>query len=158
MSGSNTWMTRMQLYDTCLTVLTVSGHLQFWLCPCKIDITILIHACVLVTVSSFCQAPLTSTDTAILSGNLSTQNGNGGGSINLAFRRVTSAKGWGEVRMLDVVFIPNLFQAAWISCLDIFSWTSAFFHLCVSISEDRDSSADKLSWMPYEESSWGSRW
>ncbi|KAM4646833.1 dnaJ homolog subfamily C member 11 isoform 2-T2 [Amazona ochrocephala] len=43
------------------------------------------------------KAPLTSTDTAILSGNLSTQNGNGGGSINLALRRVTSAKGWGEL-------------------------------------------------------------
>lgn len=44
------------------------------------------------------QAPLTATDTAILSGNLSTQNGNGGGSVNLTVRRVTSAKGWGEVR------------------------------------------------------------
>ncbi|KAM6219450.1 dnaJ homolog subfamily C member 11 [Rhynchocyon petersi] len=43
------------------------------------------------------EAPLTSTDTAILSGNLSTQNGNGGGSINFALRRVTSAKGWGEL-------------------------------------------------------------
>lgn len=53
----------------------------------------------LVTIYSFFQAPLTSTDTAILSGNLSTQNGNGGGSINLALRRVTSAKGWGEVRV-----------------------------------------------------------
>lgn len=47
------------------------------------------------------QAPLTATDTAILSGNLSTQNGNGGGSINFALRRVTSAKGWGEVRARD---------------------------------------------------------
>lgn len=55
------------------------------------------------------QAPLTSTDTAILSGNLSTQNGNGGGSINLALRRVTSAKGWGEVRLhLLYSFICNL--------------------------------------------------
>lgn len=55
------------------------------------------------------QAPLTSTDTAILSGNLSTQNGNGGGSINLALRRVTSAKGWGEVRVpLVCSFIFNL--------------------------------------------------
>lgn len=57
----------------------------------------------LVTIHSFFQAPLTATDTAILSGNLSTQNGNGGGSINLALRRVTSAKGWGEVRVLDVM-------------------------------------------------------
>lgn len=46
------------------------------------------------------QAPLTATDTAILSGSLSTQNGNGGGSVNFALRRVTSAKGWGEVRTL----------------------------------------------------------
>lgn len=44
------------------------------------------------------QAPLTTSDTAILSGSLSTHNGNGGGNINLALRRVTSAKGWGEVR------------------------------------------------------------
>lgn len=62
----------------------------------------------------FFQAPLTSTDTAILSGNLSTQNGNGGGSINLAFRRVTSAKGWGEVRMLDVMYCTQFVSG----CLD----------------------------------------
>lgn len=46
------------------------------------------------------QAPLTTTDTAVLSGSLSTHNGNGGGTINLALRRVTSANGWGEVRLL----------------------------------------------------------
>ncbi|KAB0397144.1 hypothetical protein E2I00_007763, partial [Balaenoptera physalus] len=40
---------------------------------------------------------LRASDTAILSGSLSTQNGNGGGSINFALRRVTSAKGWGEL-------------------------------------------------------------
>ncbi|XP_004705251.1 dnaJ homolog subfamily C member 11 [Echinops telfairi] len=48
-------------------------------------------------ISQSIEAPLTATDTAILSGNLSTQNGNGGGSINFALRRVTSAKGWGEL-------------------------------------------------------------
>ncbi|XP_044275598.1 dnaJ homolog subfamily C member 11 isoform X1 [Varanus komodoensis] len=48
-------------------------------------------------ISQSIEAPLTATDTAILSGNLSTQNGNGGGSVNLALRRVTSAKGWGEL-------------------------------------------------------------
>uniref|UniRef100_A0A8D0H633 DnaJ homolog subfamily C member 11 n=1 Tax=Sphenodon punctatus TaxID=8508 RepID=A0A8D0H633_SPHPU len=48
-------------------------------------------------ISQSIEAPLTSTDTAILSGSLSTQNGNGGGSINFALRRVTSAKGWGEL-------------------------------------------------------------
>lgn len=48
-------------------------------------------------ISQSIEAPLTATDTAILSGSLSTQNGNGGGSINLALRRVTSTKGWGEL-------------------------------------------------------------
>uniref|UniRef100_A0A8B9XRI4 DnaJ heat shock protein family (Hsp40) member C11 n=1 Tax=Bos mutus grunniens TaxID=30521 RepID=A0A8B9XRI4_BOSMU len=48
-------------------------------------------------ISQSIEAPLTASDTAILSGSLSTQNGNGGGSINFALRRVTSAKGWGEL-------------------------------------------------------------
>ncbi|NP_001086042.1 DnaJ heat shock protein family (Hsp40) member C11 S homeolog [Xenopus laevis] len=48
-------------------------------------------------ISQSIEAPLTATDTAILSGSLSTQNGNGGGSINATLRRVTSAKGWGEL-------------------------------------------------------------
>ncbi|KAM9855669.1 dnaJ homolog subfamily C member 11a [Aulostomus maculatus] len=48
-------------------------------------------------ISQSIEAPLTTTDTAILSGSLSTHNGNGGGTINLALRRVTSAKGWGEL-------------------------------------------------------------
>ncbi|PNI39891.1 DNAJC11 isoform 7 [Pan troglodytes] len=55
-------------------------------------------------ISQSIEAPLTATDTAILSGSLSTQNGNGGGSINFALRRVTSAKGWGE-RMTDCLII-----------------------------------------------------
>ncbi|PNJ48071.1 DNAJC11 isoform 1 [Pongo abelii] len=55
-------------------------------------------------ISQSIEAPLTATDTAILSGSLSTQNGNGGGSINFALRRVTSAKGWGE-RMTDCLVI-----------------------------------------------------
>uniref|UniRef100_A0A8D0AE10 DnaJ homolog subfamily C member 11 n=1 Tax=Sander lucioperca TaxID=283035 RepID=A0A8D0AE10_SANLU len=50
-------------------------------------------------ISQSIEAPLTTKDTAILSGSLSTHNGNGGGSINLALRRVTSAKGWGEVEL-----------------------------------------------------------
>lgn len=37
------------------------------------------------------------TDTAVLSGSLTTHNGNGGGNINLCLRRVTSTHGWGEV-------------------------------------------------------------
>ncbi|KAG7221553.1 hypothetical protein INR49_017084 [Caranx melampygus] len=50
-------------------------------------------------ISQSIEAPLTTRDTAILSGSLSTHNGNGGGTINLALRRVTSAKGWGEVEL-----------------------------------------------------------
>lgn len=50
-------------------------------------------------ISQSIEAPLTTKDTAILSGSLSTHNGNGGGSINLALRRVTSAKGWREIEL-----------------------------------------------------------
>ncbi|KAG7472209.1 hypothetical protein MATL_G00106520 [Megalops atlanticus] len=48
-------------------------------------------------ISQSIEAPLTTSDTAVLSGSLSTHNGNGGGNITLALRRITSAKGWGEV-------------------------------------------------------------
>ncbi|XP_077386729.1 dnaJ homolog subfamily C member 11 isoform X2 [Festucalex cinctus] len=48
-------------------------------------------------ISQSIEAPLTISDTAVLSGSLSTHNGNGGGNINMTVRRVTSAKGWGEV-------------------------------------------------------------
>ncbi|KAM7401857.1 hypothetical protein PAMP_017134 [Pampus punctatissimus] len=47
-------------------------------------------------ISQSIEAPLTNSDTAVLSGSLSTHNGNGGGNINMTVRRVTSAKGWGE--------------------------------------------------------------
>uniref|UniRef100_A0A3Q4B412 DnaJ homolog subfamily C member 11 n=1 Tax=Mola mola TaxID=94237 RepID=A0A3Q4B412_MOLML len=50
-------------------------------------------------ISQSIEAPLTTKDTAVLSGSLSTHNGNGGGTINLALRRVTSAKGWGELEL-----------------------------------------------------------
>ncbi|XP_041129175.1 dnaJ homolog subfamily C member 11-like [Polyodon spathula] len=50
-------------------------------------------------ISQSIEAPLTTTDTAILSGSLTTQNGNGGGTINMAIRRVTSTKGWGELEL-----------------------------------------------------------
>ncbi|CAG03999.1 unnamed protein product [Tetraodon nigroviridis] len=50
-------------------------------------------------ISQSIEAPLTTKDTAVLSGSLSTHNGNGGGTINLALRRVTSANGWGEVEL-----------------------------------------------------------
>ncbi|CAG5982888.1 unnamed protein product [Menidia menidia] len=48
-------------------------------------------------ISQSIEAPLTNTDTAMLSGSLSTHNGSGGGNINMTIRRVMSAKGWGEV-------------------------------------------------------------
>uniref|UniRef100_A0A7N8WLC1 DnaJ homolog subfamily C member 11-like n=1 Tax=Mastacembelus armatus TaxID=205130 RepID=A0A7N8WLC1_9TELE len=48
-------------------------------------------------ISQSIEAPLTNSDTAVLSGSLSTHNGNGGGNINMTVRRVTSAQGWGEV-------------------------------------------------------------
>ncbi|XP_056885699.1 dnaJ homolog subfamily C member 11-like [Takifugu flavidus] len=48
-------------------------------------------------ISQSIEAPLTNSDTAVLSGSLSTHNGTGGGNINMTIRRVTSAKGWGEV-------------------------------------------------------------
>ncbi|KAM4740482.1 LOW QUALITY PROTEIN: dnaJ homolog subfamily C member 11-like [Anableps anableps] len=48
-------------------------------------------------ISQSIEAPLTNSDTAMLSGSLSTHNGSGGGNINVTVRRVTSAKGWGEV-------------------------------------------------------------
>ncbi|MEQ2260348.1 DnaJ (Hsp40), subfamily C, member 11, partial [Xenotaenia resolanae] len=48
-------------------------------------------------ISQSIEAPLTNTDTVMLSGSLSTHNGSGGGNINVTVRRVTSAKGWGEL-------------------------------------------------------------
>lgn len=65
--------------------------------------------CIYVLLSIALQAPLTTTDTAILSGSLSTHNGNGGGNINLALRRVTSAKGWGEVSIYFVIYAAMSF-------------------------------------------------
>ncbi|KAM8913997.1 dnaJ homolog subfamily C member 11-like [Spinachia spinachia] len=50
-------------------------------------------------ISQSIEAPLTNSDTAVLSGSLSTHNGNGGGNINMTVRRVTSAKGWAEVEL-----------------------------------------------------------
>jgi len=45
------------------------------------------------------QAPLTTSDTATLSGNISTSNGTGRGSISCGLRRVTSAAKWQEVEV-----------------------------------------------------------
>lgn len=66
------------------------------------------------------QAPLTTRDTATLSGSLSTHNGNGGGTINLALRRVTSTRGWGEVCLLLNTSLPVFLHISWYSSSIIF--------------------------------------
>ncbi|MCL4128914.1 UNVERIFIED_CONTAM: hypothetical protein GTU68_050335 [Idotea baltica] len=52
-----------------------------------------------MSINQSIEAPLTTRDTAILSGNLSSQNGTGNGGINCCMRRVLSEKGWGEVEL-----------------------------------------------------------
>lgn len=86
----------------------------------KILIKARIVLCVLL------QAPLTTKDTAVLSGSLSTHNGNGGGTINLALRRVTSAKGWGEVRCILTGHHTHSVRNAY------YKWHTFFLCLCLS--------------------------
>lgn len=43
--------------------------------------------------------PLTQKDTCTLAGSLQTQNGTGGGGINLSWRHIFSHKSWAEVEM-----------------------------------------------------------
>lgn len=43
--------------------------------------------------------PLTQKDTCTLSGQLQTQNGTGGGGINLSWRHIFSHKSWAEIEM-----------------------------------------------------------
>ncbi|XP_056294422.1 dnaJ homolog subfamily C member 11-like [Pseudoliparis swirei] len=50
-------------------------------------------------ISQSIEAPLTRSDTAVLSGSLSTHNGTGGGNVNVTVRRATSSQGWGEVEL-----------------------------------------------------------
>merc|ERR1719309_251078 len=52
-----------------------------------------------MSLSQSIQAPLTTQDTATLSGNLSTSNGTGNGSIKCAMRRVTSESAWQEAEI-----------------------------------------------------------
>nr|CAG4643816.1 EOG090X03AJ [Lepidurus arcticus] len=49
-----------------------------------------------MTFSQAIEAPLTLKDTVLMSGHLSTHNGTGAGSVNVALRRVISEKGWVE--------------------------------------------------------------
>uniref|UniRef100_A0A665VLG8 DnaJ homolog subfamily C member 11 n=1 Tax=Echeneis naucrates TaxID=173247 RepID=A0A665VLG8_ECHNA len=82
-------------------------------------------------ISQSIEAPLTTKDTAILSGSLSTHNGNGGGTINLALRRVTSAKGWGEVELGLFFFSPSLLIFMLKLC-DRSVWAPIFITWCAS--------------------------
>jgi len=43
------------------------------------------------------EAPLTKSDTAVLSGTLQVQNGNGSGHVGCTFRRILSHQAWGEI-------------------------------------------------------------
>ena len=51
-----------------------------------------------MAISQSVECPLTVKDTAVLSGSLTAQNGNGGGSVTGVYRRVLSHKSWAEVR------------------------------------------------------------
>ena len=54
-----------------------------------------------MSVSQSVECPLTVKDTAVVTGNLSTRNGIGAGSIGLALRRVLSHTSWAEVIWTD---------------------------------------------------------
>ncbi|XP_078696135.1 dnaJ homolog subfamily C member 11-like isoform X2 [Branchiostoma floridae x Branchiostoma belcheri] len=49
-----------------------------------------------MSISQSVDMPLTSKDTAALSGSLQSQNGMGGGTVNCSLRRITSDQGWAE--------------------------------------------------------------
>ncbi|CAB1336471.1 unnamed protein product [Coregonus sp. 'balchen'] len=59
-------------------------------------------------ISQSIEAPLTTSDTAVLSGSLSTHNGNGGGNINLALRRVEFGAGDTHGPLLGMKIFRNL--------------------------------------------------
>jgi len=52
-----------------------------------------------LSISQSVDCPLTTADTATLMGNLSTQNGNGGGSVGLNVRRILDVKSWTEMEL-----------------------------------------------------------
>ncbi|XP_033822395.2 dnaJ homolog subfamily C member 11-like [Periophthalmus magnuspinnatus] len=75
-------------------------------------------------ISQSIEAPLTNSDTAVLSGSLSTHHGNGGGNIAMTIRRVTSARGWGEVEfgagdvlgpVVGLKMFRNVTQRCWMT-------------------------------------------
>ena len=52
-----------------------------------------------MTINQSVEAPLTSSDTVTLSGNLAVQNGNGNGHVSAAWRRVLSTFSWAEIEI-----------------------------------------------------------
>ena len=50
-----------------------------------------------MTLNQSIEAPLTKNNTAVLSGNLQHEKGNGSGSVHCCFRKVISPKSWGEL-------------------------------------------------------------
>lgn len=50
-----------------------------------------------MSISQSVECPLTVKDTAIISGQLSSHNGTGSGTIGVAFRRILGHAGWAEV-------------------------------------------------------------
>lgn len=53
-----------------------------------------------LTIAQSVECPLTSRDTAVLSGNLTSQRGTGGGRFHVSMRRVLSGSKWIEVLLL----------------------------------------------------------
>ncbi|XP_057292286.1 dnaJ homolog subfamily C member 11-like isoform X2 [Hydractinia symbiolongicarpus] len=52
-----------------------------------------------MTINQSIEAPITKDNTAVLSGSLQNQNGNGSGSIDVSLKRVFTNKSWGEVEV-----------------------------------------------------------
>ncbi|XP_038061673.1 dnaJ homolog subfamily C member 11-like [Patiria miniata] len=76
-----------------------------------------------MSITQSIDAPLTPTDTAVLSGNLSTQNGNGSGNFNVAYRRIFSYQSWGEFQAsagggptLALKIFRNINKRSFVSC------------------------------------------
>ncbi|XP_028393566.1 dnaJ homolog subfamily C member 11-like [Dendronephthya gigantea] len=73
-----------------------------------------------MTINQSIEAPLTTSDTVTLSGNLTVQNGNGNGHVSAAWRRVLSSFSWAEVEfaagngpMLQLRAFRNLTQRSY---------------------------------------------
>ncbi|XP_022100618.1 dnaJ homolog subfamily C member 11-like [Acanthaster planci] len=80
-----------------------------------------------MSITQSIDAPLTSSDTAVLSGNLSTQNGNGSGNFNISYRRIFSYQSWGEFQVsagggpsLALKMFRNLNKRSFATCTGSF--------------------------------------